>query len=147
MVQLTPFARCSDLEKFCVSRLDWWHLVQIAAVCRTECLEANDLRDVAAAVNVRLRRAMAGLASVLVALEQRRVRSVRKVLVPNFLVARLANFGFSVLARRRSQGSAAELFGGFAWAFADATGRVQMAASSTRSNRKFLPVVILTPHS
>ena len=33
LVQLTPFARCSDLEKFWVSRLDWWHLVQMAAVC------------------------------------------------------------------------------------------------------------------
>src|SRR5271165_5516451 len=31
-VQLTPFARCADLEKFCVSRLDWWHLVQMVAV-------------------------------------------------------------------------------------------------------------------
>ena len=70
---------------------------------RAQRLEANDLGDIAAAVDVRLRRAMTGLASVLVALEQRCVRSVGEVLVPDFLVAGLADVGLGVLAARSSR--------------------------------------------
>src|ERR1039457_823494 len=66
---------------------------------RSQRLEANDLGDVAAAVNVGLRRTMTRLASVLVALQQCRVRSVGEVLVPDFLVTSLADAGLSVLAR------------------------------------------------
>ena len=64
----------------------------------SQCLEADDLGNVASAVNVRLRRTMAGLASMLVALEQRRMRSVGEVLVPDFLVTSLADVGLGVLA-------------------------------------------------
>ncbi len=67
---------------------------------RTEGFEANDLCDVAAALHMRLPGTMAGLAPVLVAFEQRGVRSIGEVLVPDILVAGLANVGFSVLARR-----------------------------------------------
>lgn len=62
-------------------------------------LEADDLGDIAAAINMGLCRTMAALASVLIALEQRGMGRVRKVLVPHVLMARLANIGRSVLCR------------------------------------------------
>ena len=65
---------------------------------RRECLKADDFSYIPAAVNVRLTRAVAALASVLIAFEQCCVRSIRKVLVPDFLVAGLTDLGVSELA-------------------------------------------------
>jgi hypothetical protein len=65
-------------------------------------LETNDLGDIAAAVNVGLCRAMASLASMLIALEQRGVRRTGEVFIPHFLVTGLANLGVGVLAAARS---------------------------------------------
>jgi len=82
-------------------------------------LETNDLGDIAAAVNVGLCRAMASLASMLIALEQRGVRRTGEVFIPHFLVTGLANLGVGVLAAARS-GSAADACGagllGCSWA-------------------------------
>src|SRR5208283_4105079 len=69
---------------------------------RTQLLKANDLGDVSAAVNVGLRRAVTSLASMLIAFEQRGMRSIRKVFVPDFLVAGLANVCVGVLAAGRA---------------------------------------------
>src|SRR5208283_6038620 len=69
---------------------------------RTQLLKANDLGEVPAAVHVGLRRTVTALASMLVAFEQRRMRSISKVLVPNLLMARLANVSFGVLACSRA---------------------------------------------
>src|SRR5271167_2226584 len=64
--------------------------------------EADDFGDVAAAINVGLSRTMAALASVLAALQQRGMRSARKVLVPDFLVAGLTDVGLRILATGRA---------------------------------------------
>jgi len=69
----------------------------------TQRLETNYLGDIAAAINVRLTRPVTSLASMLIALEQRGMRRTREVLVPHFLVTRLANVGFGVLAASRSR--------------------------------------------
>ena len=75
---------------------------------RTQLLEANDLRNIASAVNVGLRWTMTTLTSMLVTLEQRGVRCIRKMLVPHFLVAGLADVSVGVLtigrACRRGRG-------------------------------------------
>ena len=71
------------------------------SLCRAQRLEANDLGDVAAAVNVRLGGTVAGLASVLVALKQRRMRSAGEVLVPDLLVAGLADVILRILPSGR----------------------------------------------
>lgn len=68
----------------------------------TQLLKANDLGRVATTVNVRLPRSVTSLASMLVALEQRCMWCARKVLVPHFLVARLANFCVGVWAACRA---------------------------------------------
>ena len=68
----------------------------------TQRFKTNDLGGVAAAVNMGLRRTVTSLTSMLTALEQRRVRRVREVLVPYFLVAGLANVGVGVLDASRS---------------------------------------------
>lgn len=65
---------------------------------RGESLEADDLGDVSAALDMRLRRTVTGLASVLFALEQGRVRSVGEMLVPDFFVASFADVGLGILA-------------------------------------------------
>jgi hypothetical protein len=65
---------------------------------RRECLKADDFSYIPAAVNVRLTRTMARLATMLLALEQRCMRSIGKVLVPDFLVAGLTDLGVSELA-------------------------------------------------
>lgn len=70
---------------------------------RTQGFETNDLGGIAAAVNVGLRGAVTSLTSVLIAFEQRGVRRTREVLVPHFLVTRLANVSVGVLAARRSR--------------------------------------------
>ncbi len=64
----------------------------------TQLLKANDLGRVATTVNVRLPGSVTSLASMLVALEQRCMWCARKMLVPHFLVARLANFCVGVWA-------------------------------------------------
>ena len=66
---------------------------------RTQLLEANDLGDVATAVDMRLSRPMAGLASVLIAFQQGRVGRVCEVFVPDFLMTSLTDVGVSVLGR------------------------------------------------
>ena len=65
---------------------------------RTQRLKANDFRGIAAAVHVRLRRAVACLTTVLIALQQRSVRSIGELLVPYFLVATLTNVRGGVLS-------------------------------------------------
>ncbi len=65
---------------------------------RTQRFEANDLGWIAAAINVGLPGTMAALASVLAALQQRRMRSARKVLLPDFLVAGLTDIRFGIRA-------------------------------------------------
>jgi hypothetical protein len=69
---------------------------------RTQRFEANNLCDVAAAVHMRLCGAMASLATVLVSLEQRRVRRTGKMLLPDLLMAGFADVGVSVLAIART---------------------------------------------
>lgn len=69
---------------------------------RTQGFETNDLGEVAAAIHVSLCRTVASLAAMLVALKQRGMRRPREVLVPDFLVAGLANLGVCVLAACRS---------------------------------------------
>ena len=69
-----------------------------------QCFEPDDLAYVASAINVRLPGTVAGLASVLVAMQQRGVWRSGEVLIPHFLVAGLANFGFRVLAVGRPCG-------------------------------------------
>ena len=59
--------------------------------------EADDLGDVAAAIDMRLPGTVTSLASVLVALQKRRMRSSCKVFIPDFLVAGLADIGWRVL--------------------------------------------------
>jgi len=66
----------------------------------TQIFEADDLGDVAAAINMGLRGAVTALASVLVPFQQRSVRSTGKMLLPNFLVAGLADVSLGVLATR-----------------------------------------------
>ena len=68
----------------------------------TQRFKTNDLGGIAAAVNMGLRRTVTSLTSMLTALEQRRVRRVREVLVPYFLVAGLANVGVGILDASRS---------------------------------------------
>lgn len=65
---------------------------------RAQCLEPNDLGDIASAINMRLTGPMAGLASVLIALQQRRMWGAGEVLFPHVLVAGLADIRFCVLA-------------------------------------------------
>jgi len=77
----------------------------LRALRRTEGLEADDFGGIAAAVNVGLSGTVAALTSVLVALQQRGVRSAGKVLLPQLLMAGLANAGLSVLAASRSRQS------------------------------------------
>src|SRR5271165_105706 len=72
---------------------------------RTQRFEADDLGDVAAAINMGLTGAVTALASVLAALQQRGVRSARKVFLPDFLVAGFADVGFGVRAARRARES------------------------------------------
>ena len=60
-------------------------------------LEADDLGDVAAAVDMRLTGAVTSLAPVLIAFQKRRMGRPCKVFVPNFLVAGLADIGWRVL--------------------------------------------------
>jgi len=67
---------------------------------RAQGFEADDLRDIAPAVNVRLRRAVTSLASVLVALQQCRMRRVEEVLGPNFFVTGLADIIIGVDSAR-----------------------------------------------
>ena len=69
---------------------------------RAECLEPDDLGDVASAINVRLARTVTGLASVLVTMQQRGMWRTGEVFIPHFLVAGLANFSFRVRAVGRS---------------------------------------------
>ena len=68
---------------------------------RSQGLEADDLRDIATALNMRLRGAVASLASVLVTLKQRRMRRAGKVLLPNFLVTRFADVIVRILGSSR----------------------------------------------
>ncbi len=68
---------------------------------RSELLEADDLSRVATAIDVRLRRAVAALAAVLIAFQQRRMRSSGEVLVPNLLMTRLADIGLGILTSAR----------------------------------------------
>jgi len=75
---------------------------------RTQCLETNNLGDIAPALYVGLCRSMTGLASVSVALNQNGVWSVGKVLLPDFLMAGLADVSLGVLTtcrRRQRRGS------------------------------------------
>ena len=58
---------------------------------RAEGFEADDLGDIATAVDVRLGRTVTGLAAVLAILQQGRVWCVVEVLVPHLLVASLAD--------------------------------------------------------
>ena len=64
--------------------------------------EANDLGHVSATIDVGLRGTVTPLTTVFVAFEQCCMRRIRKMLVPHFLVASLANVGFSVLAGIRT---------------------------------------------
>jgi hypothetical protein len=76
---------------------------------RTQLLKTNDLGDVSAAINMGLRRSVTGLASMLATLEQRRMRRTREMLVPDFLVAGLANVGVGILAICRTGKSGGRL--------------------------------------
>lgn len=80
-------------------------LMTLSADCgslgRAEGFEPDDLGDVASAINVRLTGAMAGLTSVLVALQEGRMWRSSKVFLPYFLVAGLTNVGFRVLTVAR----------------------------------------------
>ena len=67
---------------------------------RAEGFEADDLGDIAAAVDVRLGGTVTGLAAVLAILQQGRVWCVVEVLVPHLLVAGLADIVGRVLAIR-----------------------------------------------
>jgi hypothetical protein len=69
---------------------------------RTQSFKANDLGDVSTTIHMGLRGAMAGLATMLIAFEQRRMRSTGKVLVPDLLVTGFANVGLSVRAHGRT---------------------------------------------
>jgi hypothetical protein len=71
-------------------------------LCWTQRLEANDLGDIASAVNMCLRRTVTSLATMLVAFQQRGVWSIGEVLVPDILVASLADISLGVLAARRA---------------------------------------------
>jgi hypothetical protein len=73
-----------------------------SGLCRTQRLEADDLGDIAATFNVGLCWAMTRLASMLVALEQRSMRSVGKVLLPNLLVTRFADVVVRILGSTRT---------------------------------------------
>ena len=64
--------------------------------------EANDLGHVSATIDVGLRRTVTRLTTVFVTFEQCCMRSIRKVLVPNFLVAGLADVRLGVLTRSRA---------------------------------------------
>lgn len=68
----------------------------------TQGFEADDLGDVAAAIHVGLAGTVTALASMLAALQQRGVGSARKVLVPHFLMAGLADVSFGVLSTGRA---------------------------------------------
>ena len=69
---------------------------------RTQGFEADDLGDVATAIHVGLPRTVATLASMLVAFQQRVMRSARKVFLPDFLVTGFADVRFGVLAAGRA---------------------------------------------
>ena len=73
-------------------------IVDGGGLCRTQVLEANDLGAVAAAFDVCLRRTVTSLASMLIALQQRRVRRAGRMLIPNLFVTGFADVGFGVLA-------------------------------------------------
>ena len=68
----------------------------------TQGFEADDLGNVAAAIHVGLAGTVTALASMLAALQQRGVGSARKVLVPHFLMAGLADVSFGVLSTGRA---------------------------------------------
>ena len=75
---------------------------------RTQSLETNDLGDIASTIDVRLPRAVAGLASVLIAFQQRRMRSCGEVLFPDLLMTGLADGVIGILSAglgRRCRGS------------------------------------------
>ena len=71
----------------------------------TQSLETNDLGGVAAALNVGLCGTVTSLAAMLVALKQRGMWRPREVLVPDFLVAGLANLGVCVLTATSIRGA------------------------------------------
>ena len=68
------------------------------SLSRRQSFEADNFSDIATAVYMRLRRAVAGLAAMLVTLEEGRMRCGSKMLFPDLLVAGLADVGFGVLA-------------------------------------------------
>ena len=78
---------------------------------RTQVLEADDLGYIAAAIHVRLAWTVARLAAMLVAFQKRRVGRTGKVLVPDFLVAGLANIRVRITGRLgiRNQGGSLRL--------------------------------------
>lgn len=65
---------------------------------RAQGLESDDLGDVASAIHMRLTRPMAGLTSMLIALQEGSMWRSCKVLVPHFLVTGLADVAFGELA-------------------------------------------------
>ena len=68
---------------------------------RAQIFEADDLGDVAAAIDVGLAGTVTSLASMLIALQQGRMRCAGEVLLPDLLMTALANVGWSVLVARR----------------------------------------------
>ena len=70
---------------------------------RSQGLKPDDLAGIAAAFDVRLRRTMTRLAAMLIALQQRRMRSVCEVFLPDFLMTRLADVGLGILSTRRTR--------------------------------------------
>src|SRR5271166_4727264 len=68
------------------------------SLSRRQSFEADNFTDIATAVHMRLRRAVAGLAAMLVTLEEGRMRCGSKMFFPDLLVAGLADVGFGVLA-------------------------------------------------
>ncbi len=68
----------------------------------TQLFKANNFGGITAALNVGLRGAVTSLTTVLIAFQQRRMRSSREVLVPDFLVAGLASVGLGVLGGGRA---------------------------------------------
>ena len=72
-------------------------------LCRAESFEANDLGNIAAAIDVRLGRTVTRLAAMPAILQQGRVWRVEEVLVPHLLVAGLADFVGRVLVPCRTR--------------------------------------------
>ena len=68
-----------------------------SGLCGTQRFKADDFGNVAAAVDVRLSWSVTGLAPMLIALQQCRMRSACEMFLPEFLMASLADIVFCVL--------------------------------------------------